>query len=99
MEFGLATSERQALACGVRTGRLGLCDAPCRIQRPYRTVRSSPRGVQLAFGLPQWSSDEVPPTFSEDFKAITVGVILMPIVIPWGCVWRHYFKQPGDGWR
>jgi hypothetical protein len=53
----------------------------------------------LAFGLPQWSSGAVPPTFAEDFMAITVGVILMPIVIPWGYVWRRYFKQPGDGWR
>jgi hypothetical protein len=53
----------------------------------------------LAFGLPQWSSGEVPPTFAEDFKAITAGVVLMPLVIPWGYVWRHYFKQRGDGWR
>ncbi len=53
----------------------------------------------LAFGLGQWSSGEVPPTFAEDFKAITAGVILMPIVIPWGYVWRHYVKQPGDLWR
>jgi hypothetical protein len=53
----------------------------------------------LAFGLPQWSSGEVPPTFAEDFKAITAGVILMPIVIPWGYIWRHYFKQRGDRWR
>ncbi len=53
----------------------------------------------LAFGLPQWSSGEVPPTFAEDFKAITMGVILMPIVIPWGYVWRGYFKQPGNAWR
>ena len=27
------------------------------------------------------------------------GVILMPIVIPWGYVWRHYVKAPGDRWR
>jgi hypothetical protein len=53
----------------------------------------------LAFGLPQWSSGEFPPTFAEDFQAIAAGVILMPIVIPWGYVRRHYFKQPGDRWR
>ena len=53
----------------------------------------------LAFGLQQWSSGEAPPTFAEDFNAITAGVILMPIVIPWGYVWRHYFKRPGDAWR
>lgn len=53
----------------------------------------------LAFGLPQWSSGRVPPTFAEDFSAILFGVILMPLVIPWSHVWRHYFKRPGDGWR
>ena len=53
----------------------------------------------LAFGLPQWSSGVAPPTFAQDFQAITAGVVLMPIVIPWGYVWRHYFKQRGDRWR
>src|SRR4051794_7189586 len=45
-----------------------------------------------AFGLPQWSSGHLPETFAEDIKAIGLGIILMPIVIPWGYVWRHYFK-------
>ena len=53
----------------------------------------------LAFGLPQWSSGQMPPTFTEDFPNIAFGVILMPIVIPWGYVWRHYVKAPGDRWR
>jgi hypothetical protein len=51
------------------------------------------------YGLPQWSAGQLPPTFAEDFFAIGVGVILMPLVIPWGYVWRHYVKQPGDRWR
>ena len=38
----------------------------------------------IAFGLPQWAHGQLPPTFAEDFKAIVAGVILMPIVIPWG---------------
>jgi hypothetical protein len=53
----------------------------------------------FAFGLPQYMSGQVPPTFAEDFKAITVGVIVMPFVIPWGYVWRHYVQAPGDRWR
>ena len=53
----------------------------------------------LAFGLPQWSSGQMPPTFTEDFTNIAFGVILMPIVIPWGYVWRHYVKATGDRWR
>ena len=53
----------------------------------------------LAFGLPQWSVGRMPPTWPEDFKAISAGVILMPIIIPWGYVYRHYIKQPSDRWR
>ncbi|GMV06032.1 MAG: hypothetical protein AMXMBFR53_23090 [Gemmatimonadota bacterium] len=53
----------------------------------------------LAFGLPQRSSGQMPPTFTDDFQAILAGVILMPIVIPWGYVWRQYVLQPGDRWR
>ena len=53
----------------------------------------------IAFGLPQWSSGQLPPTFAEDFKAIVAGVILMPIVIPWVHVYRQYVKQPPNPWR
>ena len=53
----------------------------------------------LAYGLPQWSASQLPPTFAEDFFNIGFGVILMPIVIPWGYVYRHYVKQPGARWR
>jgi len=41
----------------------------------------------------------LPPTFAEDFPNITLGVILLPFVIPWGYVWRHYGKRPGARWR
>lgn len=53
----------------------------------------------VAYGLPQWSAGQLPPTFSEDFFSIGFGVILMPIVIPWDYVFRHYLKQPGARWR
>jgi hypothetical protein len=53
----------------------------------------------IAFGLPQWSSGQVPGTFAEDFPAIVLGVVLMPLVIPWGYVYRHYVKQPANRWR
>jgi hypothetical protein len=51
------------------------------------------------FGLPQWFAHRMPPTFSEDFTAIAAGVILMPIVIPWGYIWRHYVEARGNRWR
>jgi hypothetical protein len=53
----------------------------------------------FAFGLPQYLSGQVPTTFTGEFPAITFGVVLMPLVIPWGYVWRHYVKAPGDRWR
>jgi hypothetical protein len=53
----------------------------------------------LDYGLPQSLSGQAPATFAEDFKAIAAGVILMPLVIPWSYVFRHYVKQPAERWR
>jgi hypothetical protein len=53
----------------------------------------------FAFGLPQYLSGVRAPTFGDDFMPITVGVIIMPFVIPWGYVWRNFVKAPGDRWR
>lgn len=53
----------------------------------------------LAYGLPQWSSGQMPPTFAEDSFNIAFGVILMPLVIPWGYVYDRYVKQPANRWR
>jgi hypothetical protein len=53
----------------------------------------------VAYGLPQWSAGQLPPTFAEDAFNIGVGVILMPLVIPWGYAYRHYVKQSGARWR
>ena len=52
----------------------------------------------LAYGLPQWSSGQQPPTFAEDFFNIATGGILL-FVIPWGYAWRHYVTRPGARWR
>ena len=53
----------------------------------------------VAYGLPQWSAGQLPPTFAEDSFNIGLGVILMPLVIPWGYVYRHYVKQSRARWR
>lgn len=53
----------------------------------------------LAFALPQWLSGQTPATFADDLTNIVSGVILMPLVIPWGYVWRHYVKAKGERWR
>lgn len=53
----------------------------------------------VSYGLPQRLSGQAPPTFAEDFPAILAGVVLMPLVIPWGHVFRRYAKVPGSRWR
>jgi len=50
----------------------------------------------IAYGLPQWFAGELPPTFAEDMLNIAFGVILMPLVIPWGYVWRRYVRRPAE---
>jgi len=39
----------------------------------------------IDYGLPQWRAGVHTTQFTEDFEAIALGVILIPI-IPWGCV-------------
>jgi Ni/Fe-hydrogenase subunit HybB-like protein len=53
----------------------------------------------IAYALPQWQAERFPPTFTEDAFAIGLGVILMPLAIPWAYVWRHYVKEPAERYR
>lgn len=48
----------------------------------------------IDYGLPQWRAGVHTTQFAEDFKAIALGVILIPI-IPWGYVFRHYRRCRG----
>ncbi len=51
----------------------------------------------LAYGLPQSSAGQYPPTFAEDFFNIAFGAVLL-FVIPWAYVWRRFVKRPGARW-
>lgn len=52
----------------------------------------------VAYGLPQWSAGQFPPTFAEDFFNIAFGAVLL-VVIPWGYAWRRFVQRPGARWR
>ncbi len=56
----------------------------------------------LAFGLPLLLSGGLDPNISfggtETLIACLVGVVLVPLVTPWGYVLKHYLKAPGDRW-
>jgi hypothetical protein len=52
----------------------------------------------VAFALGPWLSGELDPARQETLLACLMGVILVPIAVPWGYVLRHYFRAPGDRW-
>ena len=52
----------------------------------------------VAFGLPLWLSGQLGPETTETLTACLNGVVLVPIVTPWGYVLKHYLRAPGDRW-
>jgi hypothetical protein len=41
----------------------------------------------------------VDPQLSKDLFDIGFFSIVFGLIIPWGYVWRHYFKEPSERWR
>jgi hypothetical protein len=33
------------------------------------------------------------------FFSIALGVVIVPLVLPWGYIWRTYVTAPSDRWR
>jgi hypothetical protein len=56
----------------------------------------------LLFGLHLLLSGGLDPNVSfggtETLIACIVGVVLVPLAMPWGYVFEHYVKVPGDRW-
>lgn len=53
----------------------------------------------LAFGLPQWRAGRIDPQLSKDLWEIGLFPFVFGLIIPWGYVWRHYFREPAERWR
>ena len=52
-----------------------------------------------AFGVPLWLTHQLDAATAETMKACLLGVVLVPLVLPWGNVIRHYVRASGDRWR
>lgn len=52
----------------------------------------------LAFALPQWSAGQLAPDAQEVLINNLVGIVLVPLVMPWAYVFNQYVKMPGDPW-
>lgn len=52
----------------------------------------------LAFGLPLWLNGQLDANTRDTLFACLMGIVLTPLVLPWGYVFRHYLKASGDRW-
>ena len=52
----------------------------------------------VAWGLPLWSTQQLAPDSEQTLISNLVGVVLVPLAIPWGYVFKQYVKAPGDRW-
>ncbi len=53
----------------------------------------------VASAIPMWLGPGLDQYASDTLFATLMGVVLVPIVLPWGYVFRHYIKAPGGRWR
>jgi hypothetical protein len=53
----------------------------------------------LAAWLPPYLGHTLDPDIADALSAIVLGVAIMPLVLPWGYLWKTYVTAPGDRWR
>lgn len=52
----------------------------------------------VAFALPVWLGPGLDAYAAETLFACAMGVILVPLVLPWAYIWRHYVQAPPAPW-
>jgi len=52
----------------------------------------------LGSALPMWLGPGLDDYATETFYACLMGVVLVPLVIPWRYTWRRYVLTAGDRW-
>ena len=53
----------------------------------------------VASALPMWLHGDIDPYAADTLFACLIGVVLVPIVIPWRYVVAHYVRAPAEPWR
>ena len=53
----------------------------------------------VTIGLPLRSAGRLEGAFQETWFANVLGLVIFPLVIPWGYVIHTYVREPGDRWR
>ena len=51
-----------------------------------------------AIALPLWLAHQMDADAWDSVNACLWGIVIIPIAIPWGYLFRHYVTMPGDRW-
>jgi len=52
----------------------------------------------VQWGIPPLLAQQLSPEAEEVLTSCLVGVVLVPLVMPWSYVYKHYVKASGDPW-
>jgi len=53
----------------------------------------------LAIYLPMGLSHRMDRDAADSFFSISSAVVIVPLLLPWGYIWKTYVTAPGDRWR
>ena len=53
----------------------------------------------VAFALRMWMHQGLDQYATETLFACLLGIVLVPLALPWGYVFRHYVAAGGTAWR
>ena len=53
----------------------------------------------LAAWLPPYLGHTLDSDTADLFVQISPALVIVPLVLPWGYVWKHYVLAPADRWR
>ncbi len=53
----------------------------------------------LVIALPLWRAGELSETFTQTAFESLPALVIIPAVIPWGYVMKHYVRAPGERWK
>jgi hypothetical protein len=51
-----------------------------------------------SWGIPLWLNHQLAPDSELTLISVLVGVVLVPLAVPWGYIFNQYVKLPGDRW-
>ena len=52
----------------------------------------------VGWGFPLWYTNQLAPDSQETLISNLVGIVLVPLAIPWLYVFKQYVQAPGDRW-